>query len=93
MNTNTMPQRAKNLEVISLTQELTRFRKLLEAEAGEPIQDIEISAALFLSDLCVFLGLGKLQHDQILGWEALDFLTAVITAPITLAKRSDDQRI
>jgi len=74
-----------DVEFVSLTQELRRFRQRLETEAeGTPLHLLEVNAADLLSDLCLHLGLGQKQHDEILGVNNVRYLEAVRTQPVSL---------
>ena len=73
-----------NVEVFSLSQALRRFRQQLESQAEKPIHEIDANAALLLSDLCVFMGLGERQHDTILGQEAVNFLTEMLDTKVKM---------
>lgn len=74
---NWVPQ--GDIQFISMTQEFTRFRKKLEAEAGKPIYELEVNAAALLSDLVVFLHFGERQHSVILGPDAANYLAALLS--------------
>ncbi len=77
MTTKNPSSQKQFVQFISLTQELARFRLHLEAEADEPIQQMEVNAALFLSDLCQFLQLGAPQQQQILGEAATEYAQSI----------------
>lgn len=81
-----LPQ-VQNVEFISLTQELMRFRQQLEIEAGEPLCGLEVDAALLLSDLCNFLKLGPTQKALILGEQGTAYLVAVLQAKVSTLPR------
>jgi hypothetical protein len=66
MNVN-QKSATKSVRMFLLSDELALFRQHLESESGEPIQNIELNAALMLYDLCNFLQLGDVQKDKILG--------------------------
>ena len=84
MTTKHLSPQKQAVEFISLTQELTRFRQQLEAEAGEPIQQVEVNAALFLSDLCQFLQLGASQQQLVLGETAAEYTQSVAETQVRL---------
>jgi hypothetical protein len=48
------------------------------------VQGLDLNGALFLNDLCVFLGLGDKQRHQVLG-EAAAFVDSVLNTPIDLS--------
>ena len=72
----------KDVEFVSLTKLLTDFRRELESESGQPIEELEVNAALLLSDLCEHLRLGVAQHDMILGPRAVKRLTGLLSTRI-----------
>ena len=74
----------KSVEFVSLTKLLTDFRRKLESESDEPIEQLEVNAALLLSDLSEHLGLGVAQHDMILGQPAVDYLTSILETRVTI---------
>lgn len=68
---------------VNITDELTRFRQRLETEADQPVDQIEVNAAMLLSDLAGFLELGQKQHDQIIGAEAVQHLILFLDSRVT----------
>ena len=64
-------------EPVSITELLTDFRARLEQEAEAPLEDLELNAALMLSDLCRHLDLPAANHDQVLGERAVAFVLRV----------------
>lgn len=90
MKTHYLPAANQDVEIFSMSEELTRFRRQLETEAGEPIQDLEVNAALLLSDLCHFLKLGQKQQDMILGAQASHYLFSTVNTPIRPVPDTDD---
>ena len=76
-----------NVEFVSMTEELTRFRRRLESEADKPIHEIQVNAAELLSDLVVYLKLGVKQHDRILGQSPTDYLSTMLETRISLSIR------
>jgi hypothetical protein len=73
------------IEMTSLAKSLTLFRQHLEAEAAEPIANLEVNAALLLSDLCQFLGLGAPQQSQVLGKHGTRYLATTLATQIDQA--------
>lgn len=74
------------VEFVSMTEELTRFRKKLESEAdGLPVHVLEVNVADLLSDLCNHLGLGKKQHNKILGTNNVRYLEATQSVRVSPA--------
>ncbi len=72
------PINISDLEFVSLTQELRRFRMKIESEAGGiPLHTLEINPVDLLSDLCIHLRLGQRQHDEILGINNVRYLQVV----------------
>ena len=67
-----------------LAGRLARFRTRLEKEAERPIGDLELNAALFLSDLGRLLGLDKLQHNHVLGEHGVQYVLEVSEARVSL---------
>lgn len=58
--------------------QLTQFRADLEEGTGQPISDLQINAALLLSDLCRFLSLDEQQHDHVLGTSGVQHVMQVL---------------
>ena len=58
--------------------QLARFRADLEEGTGQPISDLQINAALLLSDLCRFLGLDEQQHNHVLGANGIQHVMQVL---------------
>lgn len=75
-----------NVEILSLAHLLTQFRQKLEAEAGEPIYEVEINAALLLSDLSRFLGMGIRQQNFILGADASNYVKEIEGVVIQISR-------
>jgi hypothetical protein len=74
----------QGVEFFSLSAVLTEFRRRLERESGEPIQDLEVNAALLLHDLCEFLTLGDKYRERVLGKSAAAYIEEVMNTQITL---------
>lgn len=72
------------IEFVSISNELFRFRCKLENEAEKPIHELEVNAAMLLSDLAEHLKLGAAQHDSILGQPAVDFIAALMSERVRL---------
>lgn len=71
----------RGVETANLSDLLADFRQQLEHEAGVASADlIETNAALFLSDLCNYLGFSPRLHDKVVGAQAAamarDFMAA-----------------
>ena len=62
-----------HVQIFNLSDELAKFRAQLEREAGLPLQEIELNAALLLDDLIAFLEFGEAQRAKILG-QAIEFV-------------------
>lgn len=62
------------LQYRNMDKLLLDFRKFLEREHGQPVQTLEVNAALMLHDFTAFLGLGMQQRDKILGGPATAFV-------------------
>ena len=83
-----------------MTGKLVQFRASLEQEAEHSIGDLEINAALLLSDLCHFLGLDEQQHDRVLGeagvthvMQVLDTRVSLLTAYMVAPQESDRELV
>ena len=63
-----------------LAGRLARFRARLEQEAEQPVGDLEVNAALLLSDLCRFLGLDEPQYVYVLGERGVEYVLRVMEA-------------
>ncbi len=77
-----LPQWIKGVEYFSLTAALKHFRQEIEKGTGAPIQTIEINAALFLDDVCKFIGLSDERRADVLGKSAAAFVSSVEDEPI-----------
>ena len=67
-------QVTERVEYRYMSDLLAGFRKYIEKDAGEPIQRMEVNAALLLNDLCDFLVLGDKQRRTVLGKSAAAFV-------------------
>lgn len=72
------------MTTMNLSDLLAGFRQQLERDAGVPTIDlIETNAALFLSDLCNYLGFSPELRDKVIGEQAAattrDFITTCFT--------------
>jgi len=69
-----------------ITQELVfefgKFRMLVESEAGEPCQAVEVNAALFLDDLMRHLTFGEIERGDVLGEDAARFVSEFGAQPV-----------
>jgi hypothetical protein len=72
----------KGIEYKSMTVLLADFRKTLERESGESINQLETNAALILSDLCTFLGLSDENRRKVLGVKGAYFVDTTMDTPI-----------
>ncbi len=75
-------QNAQN--ATNLTHLLARFRQQVEREAGQPIESLDLNAALLLSDLCRFLELSDEGCGRVLGDGAAAFVGHVETQRVGL---------
>ncbi len=75
------PQHIRGVEYFSLTAALKHFRQHVEQSTGTPIQNIEINAALFLDDVCKFVGLSDEKRRDVLGKSASVFVSSVEHEP------------
>lgn len=75
MTAQRLPHPNSSVPVFLLSEALRQFRHRIEQESGEPIEGIEVNAALFLSDFCRFLKLGHQQQHHVLGGQAADFVS------------------
>jgi len=57
-----------------LVWELRKFRMLVESDAGEPCEALDLNVALLLDDLMNHLGFGSIEHDDVLGESAAQFV-------------------
>ncbi len=72
------------LEYRNMSDLLADFRKYIEADAGTPIERLEVNGALFLHDLCQFLQLGLQQRQKVLGRNATQFVAKELAAQVRL---------
>ncbi len=75
MSAQRIPYPESGQPIFLLSDALTQFRHRIEMEAGEPIEEIEVNAALFLSDFCRFLNLGSQQQHRVLGGQAVNYVS------------------
>ncbi len=73
----------KGIQYDTLSNLLTHFRQQVEKEAG-PIQNFDLNGALFLSDLCTFIGFSDNLRDQVLGKSAASWIQSVLSEPVKL---------
>ena len=66
------------LQYKDMTSLLVSFRKYLEREHGQPVQTLEVNAALLLHDFVIFLGLEQQQREKVLGKPATAFVEALL---------------
>ena len=66
------------LEYKDMSKLLVGFRKYLEREHGQPVQTLEVNAALLLHDFVIFLGLDQQQREKVLGGSATAFVDALL---------------
>ena len=76
------PQFVKGVEYFSLTAALKHFRQNAEKDNGTPIQNFEINAALFLSEICRWIGLSDDKRREVLGDSAAAFVSSMGDVPI-----------
>ncbi len=76
-----LPQWIKGVEYFSLTAALKHFRQEVEKGTGAQIQTIEVNAALFLDDVCKFVGLSDEKRRDVLGKSASVFVSSVEHEP------------
>jgi hypothetical protein len=69
---------------MTVTQQLKRLREDFENE-GESIADIEISAALLISDVCESLGLKDSERREVLGRDGEKFVDHVQSVHVRLS--------
>jgi hypothetical protein len=65
---------------------LKKLREELEEGTGQSIAGLEITAALFLSDICAALGLAENERDTVLGEEGASFVEEFLSTPIVLVE-------
>ncbi len=68
----------------NLTHLLARFRQQVEREAGQPIESLDLNAALLLSDLCRFMELPQEGCGRVLGAGAVSFVGQVEAQRVSL---------
>jgi hypothetical protein len=73
----------RKAEVFSLTDELAAFHAHLEQEAGVPVTELEVNAALLLLDLRTFLQLGSSQTGKVLGQAVITRIHAFMTTTVS----------
>jgi len=84
-NTRPLPLRSEDQgHATNLTHLLARFRHQVEHDAGQPIEALDLNAALLLSDLCRFLELSDEGCGRVLGDGAAAFVGHVETQRVGL---------
>jgi hypothetical protein len=66
------------LQYKDMTSLLVDLRRFLEREHGQPVQTLEVNAALLLHDLAIFVGLDQQQREKVLGKPATAFVDALL---------------
>jgi len=74
-----LPQEAEQF-----TAQLTRFRRKLEEESGEPVEGMEVNAALLLLDVSKFMGLNETQACDVLGKSAAAHVAVILETQVKL---------
>jgi hypothetical protein len=80
-----------HVQIFNLSDELAKFRAQLEHEAGAPLQEIELNAALLLDDLCAFLEFGETQRAKIMGPTAIAFVDRFLGPEPDVHAESDQE--
>jgi hypothetical protein len=78
-------QRSVTEQSETLCNKLWQFRLALEGQAEQSIRELEVQAALLLSDLCVFAGLSEEQHARVLGEEGVAYVNEILEERVRLA--------
>lgn len=68
----------------NFTELLARFRQQVERDAGQPLETLDLNAALLLSDLCRFMELPEEGCGHVLGAGAAAFVGQVETQRVSL---------
>ena len=76
----------RGIEYATMSGLLADFRQNLECDSGQPIESMELNAALVLHDLCQFLGLGEEQRQKVLGRKATVYLERALSERIDLSR-------
>jgi hypothetical protein len=74
----------KGVEYFSLTAALRHFREELEKGTGAKVQEVDVNAALLLSDICRWIGLSEEKRREVLGKSASVWVSSLEAEPIKL---------
>jgi hypothetical protein len=85
------PRFIEGIEYKNMSVLLADFRRYFEHEAGGPIETLDLNGALWLYDLCNFLGLGDEQRKRVLGKTALAHVESFIETRVSMVQ-SDAKR-
>jgi hypothetical protein len=85
----TIPRWVKGVEYSTVSTLLADFRRYIEKDAGEPVERLEVNGAMFLDDLCKFLGLEEPLRQKVLGRSAANFIKTELDATVTIPRRND----
>jgi hypothetical protein len=76
---------------MTMTQQLKRLREEFECD-GTSIADIEIPAALLISDVCQTLGLEDWERREVLGPDAARYVDCVKDVRVRLSQPSSARK-
>jgi hypothetical protein len=85
---NELETAPQTVEYACMSDLLKQFRQFIEEQAGQPVQEVEINAALLLSDLCLFLGLDAGNQVKVLGVPAHIFTVQFSQVGYTLDRHA-----
>lgn len=83
--TNPQPHMPVSNTASLLARAIGRFRRHVEQEAQEPVEQLDVNAALFLSDLCRFLHFSPGISRAVLGNQAANHVEEVLDTQVRLA--------
>lgn len=83
--TNPQPHKPVSNTASLLARAIGRFRRHVEQEAQEPVEQLDVNAALFLSDLCQFLHFSPGTSRAVLGDQAAKHVDDVLDTQVRLA--------
>jgi hypothetical protein len=76
----------RNVEIV---KRLAAWRRTFELEAEGGMQTVEVNAALFLSDICMALGLNEADQRKVLGKSASTYAMAFTNATVMLVAEAE----
>ena len=80
-------RQVKGVEYTTMSDLLKDFRRRIEQESGQPIEKLDTNAALFMRDLCVFLGMKPVLVEKVVGKNGVKFVNDLLGETVQETKR------